>query len=80
MMSSSDVVDILSIPLLGIVPDDENVVIATNQGEPLVGTDTPAGHGFANICERIMGREVPFMTLEKSVSFWTKVTGLFHRV
>lgn len=36
-MTPDDVVDILSIPLIGIVPDDENVVIATNQGEPLVG-------------------------------------------
>ena len=36
MMSVDDVVDILSIPLIGVVPDDENVVIATNQGEPLV--------------------------------------------
>ena len=43
MMSANDVVDILSIPLLGFVPDDENVVIATNQGEPLVGSNTYAG-------------------------------------
>ena len=43
MMSADDVVDILAVPLIGIVPDDENVVIATNQGEPLVGSDTPAG-------------------------------------
>ena len=35
MMSVDAVVDILSIPLIGVVPDDENVVIATNQGEPL---------------------------------------------
>ncbi|MBQ7775334.1 MAG: septum site-determining protein MinD [Lachnospiraceae bacterium] len=80
MMSSGDVVDILAIPLIGIVPDDENVVISTNQGEPLVGTDTPAGRGFANICERVMGKEVPFCHMEKSISFWTRVTGIFHRV
>ncbi len=80
MMSSFDVVDILAIPLIGVIPDDENVVISTNQGEPLVGTDTPAGHAYANICERVMGKEVPFLSMEKSISFWTKVTGLFHRV
>ena len=80
MMSSNDVIDILAIPLIGIVPDDENVVIATNQGEPLVGTDTPAGKAYANICERIMGKEIPFLQLEKSFSFWTKVTGIFHSV
>lgn len=50
MMSVEDVVDILSIPLLGAIPDDESVVIATNQGEPLTGAGTPAGRIYANIC------------------------------
>lgn len=80
MMSSNDVVDILGIPLIGIVPDDENVVVSTNQGEPLVGTDTPAGHAYYNVCHRIMGKEVPFYNSEKSISFWAKITGIFHKV
>lgn len=80
MMSSSDVVDILAIPLIGIVPDDENVVISTNQGEPLVGSDTPAGHSYQNICQRVMGKEIPFYNMEKTISFWTRVTGIFHKV
>jgi len=80
MMSSKDVIDILAIPLIGIVPDDENVVIATNQGEPLVGTSTPAGLSYQNICERIMGQDVPFLHMEKTISFWTKVTGIFHKI
>lgn len=79
MMSSADVIDILSIPLIGIVPDDENVVIATNQGEPLVGNDTLAGKAYQNICCRVLGQEVPFMEFEKGISFWTRVTGIFHR-
>lgn len=79
MMSANDVVDILAVPLLGIVPDDENVVIATNQGEPLVGSDSPAGRAYSNIVRRIMGEEVPFQNMEKSISFWTKVTGIFHK-
>ena len=80
MMSSKDVVDILAIPLIGIVPDDENVVIATNQGEPLVGTNTPAGLAYNNICERVMGKDIPFLHMEKSISFWTKVSGIFHKI
>ena len=56
MMTSSDVVDILAIPLIGIVPDDENVVIATNQGEPLVGItrwpDRPIRISAAEFWER----------------------------
>lgn len=39
MMSVDDVVDILAVDLLGVIPDDEQVVISTNQGEPLAGTD-----------------------------------------
>ena len=79
MMSSQDVVDILALNLIGIVPDDENVVIATNQGEPLVGDHTLAGRAYQNICYRVTGKEVPFLDLERNVSFWTKVSGIFHR-
>lgn len=79
MMTAADVVDILSIPLIGIVPDDENVVIATNQGEPLVGNSTMAGRAYQNICERVLGREIPFIDFEKTISFWTRVTGIFHK-
>ena len=79
MMSAADVVDILSIPLIGIVPDDENVVIATNQGEPLVGNNTLAGKAYQNICYRVAGKEIPFIEFEKGISFWTKVSGIFHR-
>lgn len=79
MMSAADVVDILSLPLIGIVPDDENVVIATNQGEPLVGNQTMAGRAYQNICYRLLGKEVPFIEFGKSISFWTRVTGIFHR-
>ncbi len=80
MMSVADVVDILSIPLIGVVPDDENIVISTNQGEPLVGNNTPAGIAFKNICQRVAGKEIPFMEFDKGISFWTRVTGIFHRV
>ena len=79
MMSATDVVDILASPLIGIVPDDENVVISTNQGEPLVGSGFPAGIAYSNIVQRILGKEVPFINMERGISFWTKVTGIFHR-
>ncbi len=79
MMSAADVVEILALPLIGVVPDDENVVIATNQGEPLVGNSTLAGRAYQNICHRVLGKEVPFMEFDKSISFWTRVTGIFHK-
>ena len=79
MMNADDVVDIiLSIPLIGIVPDDENVVIATNQGEPLVESQTLAGKAYQNICMRILGNEIPF-EMQKSLSFLTRISGIFHK-
>lgn len=79
MMSVADVSDILAIPLIGIVPDDENVVIAANQGEPLVGNATLAGRAYKNLCFRVLGQEVPFLNFEKRFSIWTKVSGIFHK-
>ena len=75
MMSIEDVVDILSIDLIGAVPDDENIVISTNQGEPLVGNDTMAGKAYMNICKRILGEEVPIMDLNPKGGFWKKIFG-----
>jgi len=79
MMSANDVVDILSLNLIGIIPDDEAVVIAANQGEPIVGNHSLAGRAYQDICQRILGKEVPFMEFDKSISFWTKVSGIFSK-
>lgn len=73
MMSLDDVVDILSISLIGAVPDDENIVISTNNGEPLVGSDTLAGKAYMNICKRVMGEDVPFLDLSGKSSFWSRI-------
>ena len=59
MMSMDDVMDILAVNVIGVIPDDESVVISTNQGEPLVGMGTLAGQAYLNICRRIMGEEIP---------------------
>ena len=79
MMTVEDVIDILGLPLLGVVPDDENVVIATNQGEPLVGNSSVAGQAFQNICRRVLGENVAFYDFSKNATIWNKVTGLFRK-
>jgi len=80
MMSIDDVVDILSIPLLGAIPDDEDVVIATNQGEPLVSNQSSlAGRAFKNVALRILGQNIPIISFEQNHSLWNKVTGIFHK-
>ena len=79
MMSSDDVVEILAIDLIGIVPDDENIVISTNQGEPLVGNDTMAGKAYMNICRRVMGEEVPFLDLNGRMSLIQRLGAIFKK-
>ena len=77
MMSIDDVVDILSINLIGAVPDDENIVISTNNGEPLAGNDTLAGQAYMNICKRVMGEEVTLLDLSEKSGFWSKLKSVF---
>ena len=79
MMSSDDVVEILAVDLIGVVPDDESIVVATNQGEPLVGSDSLAGKAYMNICKRILGEEVPLLDLEAGNGFFKKLGGLFKK-
>ena len=79
MMSVDDVVEILAVNLVGAVPDDQNVVISTNQGEPLAGDDTRAGQAFLNISRRITGEAVPLMDLQKPDTLLARVSGLFRK-
>ncbi len=79
MMSVGDVVDILSVNMIGAIPDDEDIVIATNQGEPLAGSDSLSGQAYMNICRRIVGESVPFMNLEGSRGLLRRLSGLLKR-
>jgi septum site-determining protein MinD len=65
MMSVEDVREILAVPLIGIVPDDERVIVSTNKGEPLVLADSPslAGIAFDNIARRLEGEVIEFPDL-----------------
>ena len=79
MMSVDDVCEILSIDLIGAVPDDEQIVISTNQGEPLVGSSSLAGKAYQNICHRLVGEEVPLMDLNAKEGFFSKLAGVFKK-
>lgn len=65
MMSVEDVQEILAIPLIGVIPDDERVIVSTNRGEPLVLSETPsmAGTAFENVARRLEGQKVEFLDL-----------------
>jgi septum site-determining protein MinD len=78
MMSVDDILEILAIELLGIVPDDDAIVISTNRGEPTVmDNDSRPGQAFRNISQRILGDEVPFMSMEHKQGFISRIKMLF---
>lgn len=79
MMSVEDVTEILAIGLLGVIPDDEAVVIATNQGEPVIGNASTAGKAYTDICQRIIGNDVPFTDFNHSDGFFSKFSQLFKK-
>ncbi len=76
MMSVEDVSEILAIDLLGVIPDDEKVVIGTNQGEPVIELTSLAGQAYQNICRRILGEEVPYLNLNKKKGLFRRIRGL----
>lgn len=80
MLSVEDVSDILGIKIIGIVPDDENIVISTNKGEPLTYKgDSLAAKAFTNIANRTLGQEVEFLNLEIKAGFFGKLREIFKK-
>ncbi len=78
MMNIDDMIDILAVELLGVVPDDEHIVVSTNRGEPAVtNSDSLAGLAYKNVVKRILGEDVPFMNLETDQGFMAKLAKMF---
>lgn len=87
LVSEGDALDVneitthLSIDLIGIVADDENVISSSNKGEPVVlDPANPAAIGYRNIARRILGESVPLMSLDKGkTGFFGKIKAMFAR-
>ncbi len=78
MMDLDDMREILAIDVLGVVPDDENVVISTNRGIPTVSDETSfSGQAFRNISLRITGEDVPLMELDIDNGLMSKIKKWF---
>jgi septum site-determining protein MinD len=80
MLSSDDVLDLLGIKLIGIVPEDEAVIIGSNRGTPVAAEPrSRAGQAFRNIAKRMQGQDVPFMDLEPQSKLWQSIQRLTGR-
>jgi septum site-determining protein MinD len=77
MLDTPDILDVLAIDLLGVVPEDERVIVASNQGVPIVSeSGSLAGKAFNNIARRLNGEDVPFMAMEDADGFFGRLTRL----
>jgi septum site-determining protein MinD len=80
MLDTTDVIDVLAIDLLGVVPEDESIIVSTNQGVPAVmENNSRAGQAFRNIAGRLLGQDIPLMDTEAPTSWLDRISQLMHR-
>lgn len=80
MLGIEDVLEILAIDLIGVIPDDEYIVISTNKGEPVImSEEATSAKAYQNICRRILGEQVPFLNLDEKKGFLDKLKSVFTK-
>lgn len=80
MLEVDDVLEILGVKLIGIVPEDEQILVSTNVGNPASlanGAKVSAGTAFRNIAKRLRGQDVPYLQLESNGGFLAGLRRLF---
>lgn len=78
MMDVNDIVDLLSIDLVGVVPDDEYIITQTNKGEPVVqNRKAPSGRAYVEIAKRILGENIEVTIPGREKGFLAKLKRLF---
>jgi septum site-determining protein MinD len=80
MLSADDVIDLLGVALIGIVPEDESVIVSANHGTPVAqDPKSRAGQAFRNIAKRVRGEEVPFMDMDRQAGLWNRLQKMTGR-
>jgi septum site-determining protein MinD len=75
MLSTVDVVEILAIDLIGVIPEDPAVIVSTNRGNPVsLDGRSPSGQAFRNIAGRLMGQDIPIMSIKESASVFDRLS------
>ena len=75
MMNKDDILEILAIPLLGVVPDHEDVIVSANRGMPAAYDDKSiVGEAYRRIARKIAGEQgVPDLNLDDTGGFWSTI-------
>lgn len=79
MLSTADVVEILAIDLIGIIPEDKEIIVSTNRGTPVaLNGKAPSGQAYRNIAGRLLGQDIPFMPLKDSTGVLGSLARFFR--
>jgi septum site-determining protein MinD len=78
MLDIADVLDILSVELLGAIPEDEYIVVSGNRGElASLNATSQAGQAYKNIARRLLGEDIPLMVLNQSKGLFKRLARMF---
>ena len=80
MMDADEIVNLLSIDLIGIVPDDEYIITQTNKGEPVIqNRKAPSGKAYLEIAKRVLGENIEVTMPGNEKGFFAKLKSLFRK-
>jgi len=79
MLNSEDVLELLAVQLIGVVPEDDAVIISTNKGYPVaLDGKSRAGQAFHRIAQRLRGKEVPMESFSEKEDFFSKLSRIWR--
>lgn len=80
MLSSEDVLELLAVELIGMIPEDEAVITSTNRGIPVaLDGKSRAGQAFKNIAQRLIGNQVPFLSMDQQGGIFAQLGKMIRR-
>ena len=80
MLGVDDILELLAVQLVGMIPDDENVLVSTNRGMPAaLDGKSRAGQAFRNVAHRLLGEDVPFMSFGEPGGFLGRISRMFRQ-
>lgn len=79
MLAIDDILELLAIDLIGVIPEDDRVVMSTNRGIPIsLDGKSQAGQAFKNIARRLSGEIVPFIDLQEHGRLWGRISRIIR--
>lgn len=80
MLSVDDIIELLAVDLVGLIPDDDTIMMSTNRGELVaLNGKSKSGQAFRNIARRLQGEEAEFMDIYAQDGFFSRLSRMFRQ-